>query len=526
VSEKEEERKKQDSGVLATASKILRVDEKELSQSWQSLRDNKGKLSEKHTWQELLSEMPRRAKASLALIGVLMIAAIWGYVAITSSQKANIAATPEVKVILAAPAPTAEAAPIPVSLKSVNLPTATPTARAKATPLPAVTPVFVFHTVEDNETLIAIAAHYDITTEALLVANNLRDPTEIKTGQHLLIPSKDNSIQQKIVVHEAKKDDTMLKIASIYGSSVKDIQAANPNLSDNILSEGEPVAVPIVFFDSNLAIAQGETEDTIYYTVQPGDTPLGIAAEHNIPVEILLNVNGIDDPRALQVGQEITIPPHDGISLGYPVILYEFHENDTLVGIASRFGSSVKSILDVNPELDPAMLEVGQIIAIPVIFAPARPTPAPFDAPRPTPGPPPPPPPPLTDLMEQLVLAINQQRELHGLPAHRFDMQLTQAALAHAQDMYVRDFFGHVNPDGATLRQRLTDGGVTFLHAGENIQRNTQPRDKTVQTAIDWFMSSAPHRANILHPNHNSIGVAVVEGPPGWYTFVLNFAER
>ncbi len=124
------------------------------------------------------------------------------------------------------------------------------------------------------------------------------------------------------------------------------------------------------------------------------------------------------------------------------------------------------------------------------------------------------------------MLTINQRREANGLPGYRFDMQLTQAALAHAQDMYVRDFFSHVNPDGVTLNQRLNNAGISFLNAGENIQRNTQPRAETVKTAVDWFMGSPPHRANILNTHHNRIGVAIVEGPPGWYTFVLNFAQR
>ncbi len=193
----EEKRKKQDSGVIATASKILRVDEQELSQSWQNLRDNKSKLSSKHTWQELLSEMPRRAKASLALVAILMIATIWGYVAITTTEKGQEAAV-KIKVLMGAPAlpPTVTATPHPVSLKSVNLPTATP--KAKTTPTPVVAPIFVFHTVEANEDLISIAIRYDITTEALLIANNLRDPTDISIGQHLLIPSKDNSFSRKL----------------------------------------------------------------------------------------------------------------------------------------------------------------------------------------------------------------------------------------------------------------------------------------------------------------------------------------
>jgi LysM repeat protein len=80
------------------------------------------------------------------------------------------------------------------------------------------------------------------------------------------------------------------------------------------------VAVPIVFFDSNLAIAQTETGESTYYTTQPGDTPLGIAVEHNIPVEILLNVNNITDPRAMQVGQELNYPPPRWHHPGLPVL--------------------------------------------------------------------------------------------------------------------------------------------------------------------------------------------------------------
>jgi hypothetical protein len=56
------------------------------------------------------------------------------------------------------------------------------------------------------------------------------------------------------------------------------------------------------------------------------------------------------------------------------------------VGIASRFGSSVKSILDVNPDLDPASLKAGQIVAVPVIFARFAPLRPPQTRPRPTPG--------------------------------------------------------------------------------------------------------------------------------------------
>ena len=125
-----------------------------------------------------------------------------------------------------------------------------------------------------------------------------------------------------------------------------------------------------------------------------------------------------------------------------------------------------------------------------------------------------------------MIVAVNERREANGLPAYVPDVGLGEAALAHSQDMVVRDYLSHTTPDGQGLRDRLAAFGIGALtQVGENIQKNTQPASKTVETAINWFMNSAPHRANILHPRHNRIGVGIVEGPPGWFTFTLVFAE-
>jgi uncharacterized protein YkwD len=488
-------------------------------------------LLQAETWQEVAQHSPRRAKVSLVLVLVLVGIVLWLQAKITPSPStsqpiagAPSAATPKPNPLQAVLKPPATLFAKLISVRSstqlVSEVTATPTPsqRPAATP----TPFFTIHTVKHGETLIAIAAKYNVTTEELLAANDIRDPTSLEAGRELLIPPDDKLYQGEIILHEIKKGDTLLSIASKYGSSVKAIEVANPHLEFDKLSPGETIAVPAIFSELNPVDVVEAPAEATYHIVERGDIPLTIAAEYDIPVEILLTVNNITDPTLLQVGQKLVIPPHDGISLGFPVILYELTETDTLVGIASRFGSSVKDILAVNPDLDPGALEAGQLVAIPVIFAPPRPTPAP-EAPRPTPGPPPP---ALVNLEQQVIAAVNAQREQQELSAYLPDEELTAVALAHAQDMYVRDFFAHVSPDGQTLSDRLAEAGVNFASAGENIQRNTQPADQTAQVAVNWFMNSAPHRHNILHNQHNRIGVAVVEGPPGWFTFVLVFAQR
>ncbi len=53
-------------------------------------------------------------------------------------------------------------------------------------------------------------------------------------------------------------------------------------------------------------VTPGECGDT--YTVQSGDVPSAIAVTCGVDVTDLLELNGIDDPTTLHVGQELKIP--------------------------------------------------------------------------------------------------------------------------------------------------------------------------------------------------------------------------
>lgn len=397
----------------------------------------------------------------------------------------------------------------------------TPMPSATVTPKP--TPLFVFHPIVPGETLISIAAKYGITTEALLAANDIRDPINLDVGQNLLIPPHEG-LRVPIVPHTVQKGETLLSIALKYGSSVKDILAANPHINLDLLKPGDTLAVPVVFNETKPVSAPADSDEPVYYTVIEGDTLLAIAQEYDIPVELLLAANDIVDPTLLQIGQQLLIPPSEGLTQGVPIILYDLEEDDTLLELASKFGSSVKDILAVNPELIPSSLEAGQTVAIPVVFAPPRPTPAP-QAPRATPIPVAPPP-SLVEMEQQMVAGVNAEREEADLPPYQVDDEIAAMALKHAQDMVVRGYFGHVTPEGITLRDRFAKSEINAMNMGEDIQRNTRPAQETVQFALNWFMNSRPHRANILHSRHNRIGIGIVESPPGWYTFVLVFAQR
>ncbi len=53
--------------------------------------------------------------------------------------------------------------------------------------------------------------------------------------------------------------------------------------------------------------AVGECGET--YTVEAGDSPSGIAQKCGVDVNDLMELNNIDDPRSLRVGQELKMPP-------------------------------------------------------------------------------------------------------------------------------------------------------------------------------------------------------------------------
>ncbi|MCB9077502.1 MAG: LysM peptidoglycan-binding domain-containing protein [Anaerolineaceae bacterium] len=487
------------------------------------------KLREDLDFREIVDNLPRRAWASLILI-VILTGVVFYIQAKIQSVAQTTTQVEYVRGLRDAPAP-----PTPDSFIRAWLSrkfsfgrNRTPTATVTVEPQITATPFFVFHTVGVSETLISIAAQYNVTTEELLATNQIRDPNSLEEGQQLLIPPDDSVYQGELIPYTIKEGDSLIGIASKYGSSVKALQVANPILKNDELTPDEHIVVPVLFSSAHPINTFAGGADPVMYTVEWGDTPLAIALKYNVPLEILLTVNDIQDPTSLQIGQELLIPVNDELDYSFPVILYELQENDTLVGIASRFGSSVKDILAVNPDLDPGSLEAGQLVAIPVIFAPVKPTPVPIPN-RPT-GPPPtplPPPPMLVDLQQQMINAINVQRANFGLSPYQIDKGLTDVALAHAQDMVVRDFLAHTNPDGQSPRDRLINYGFTDMYkVGENIQRNTRPRDSTVDEAVNWFMNSPVHRAGLLNTEYNRIGVGAVEGPPGWFTFVIVFIEQ
>jgi uncharacterized protein YkwD len=111
---------------------------------------------------------------------------------------------------------------------------------------------------------------------------------------------------------------------------------------------------------------------------------------------------------------------------------------------------------------------------------------------------------------------VNAERTGEGLANLVMRNDLVAVARAHSQDMIDRDFIDHDNPDGDDPFERMTAAGITYSSAGENIAVNNFPNP--IETAVDGWMNSSGHRANILRDAFTHTGHGVVESPDGrWY---------
>ena len=85
---------------------------------------------------------------------------------------------------------------------------------------------------------------------------------------------------------------------------------------------------------------------------------------------------------------------------------------------------------------------------------------------------------------------------------------LTQAAEVHSQDMKVNNFFSHTGSGGSTLTQRINATGYAWSAIAENIAAG----QTTMNQAIDSWLASDGHCANIMNPNLVDMGLVCVAG--------------
>ena len=110
---------------------------------------------------------------------------------------------------------------------------------------------------------------------------------------------------------------------------------------------------------------------------------------------------------------------------------------------------------------------------------------------------------------DQIVSLVNKEREKVGSPDLTINVKLTQAAQMRADTILKYQNFSHQDPYGhIQLDTVLPKVGYLFSYASENIGLD----QNTAVGIVHGFMSSPPHRQNLLDKNLRETGVAVDKG--------------
>jgi len=164
--------------------------------------------------------------------------------------------------------------------------------------------------VKSGDTLWKIASNNNTTIDEIKVLNNLTSDM-IYPGQELILQIKSESIDAPDEVTEFTEDtytvqpgDTLWIISNRFNMTISHLKSIN-NLTSDTIYVGQVL---------NLVEPNVVSEPTISYvthTVKSGENPWTISLDYGIPMQELLNENGLTSSSSLSIGQELNIPVHN-----------------------------------------------------------------------------------------------------------------------------------------------------------------------------------------------------------------------
>ncbi len=108
-----------------------------------------------------------------------------------------------------------------------------------------------------------------------------------------------------------------------------------------------------------------------------------------------------------------------------------------------------------------------------------------------------------------IIKYTNIERVKAGLKPLVIQSKLGQSAIRKADDMFDRQYFEHVSPQGISASDLVKDVGYNYELIGENLALGDFGTD---QKLVQAWMDSPKHRANILNPKFTEIGVSASNG--------------
>jgi LysM repeat protein len=199
------------------------------------------------------------------------------------------------------------------------------------------------------------------------------------------------------------------EVAQVAGPSATPAATSTSGPSPTPTDTPTPTETPTITPSPTLiASPTPQPDGQIVYTIQPGDTLIGISELFEVPLFEIYSRNDLDESSVITVGQRVVlgqagqVPGREAgdqfpgaVILADGRVVYELADGDSLFSVAQRYGLSIEELLELNDNLDTeSILRVGQQVVVgfrplpaeiggstdqPVLTATPTPTPAPSE---------------------------------------------------------------------------------------------------------------------------------------------------
>lgn len=130
------------------------------------------------------------------------------------------------------------------------------------------------------------------------------------------------------------------------------------------------------------------------------------------------------------------------------------------------------------------------------------------------------------DIEKRAFEQTNIVRVKNGLAPLVWDADVCRMARMHSESMSRQGYFAHVTPEGLRLRDRARVAGILrYAVLGENIAYN-QGYDDPGAFAVERWMQSEKHRANILSTEYRAMAIGTFVAADGSVYLTQTFITR
>ncbi len=233
------------------------------------------------------SEPNMRFSHALFVVLILHVIAVAGVFAFNSIKTRQTESAKSAPAPIEGDLPAREAAKPVAKTAAPAAPTAQKSQPTEKTP--AATPAGRTHVVAAGDTLTRIAATYKTTIPAIEEANKITAQSMLRIGQTLVIPDPKTATRTSgtpgAVVAKPLSGKAIIPSVPKAASAASSAPAGNTPAAPS---------------------AKRPTDGI--YEVARGDNPYAIAKRFNVSYKQLLQINNIEDPRKIQIGQKLKLP--------------------------------------------------------------------------------------------------------------------------------------------------------------------------------------------------------------------------